>query len=386
VALVFRPASDHSVRLAYNRAFFTPNTNDLFLDLVADSVRFAGGALPFALRVYGVPKEGFHFRRDCGGLCMRSPFTPASLGGPGAYLPIDGTVLWSGIVDSLAARGLDLSGIPAPTTADVGTNVRLIDGLTGLPEPIETVADIPPLRPGITNEIELGYRGLVAGRVVVAAEAYFSRRSDFVGPLRIETPTAHFDSAGLANYLDNYLPVDSARFLAGLGARLPLGTISPEEARDPWDLIITNRNFGGVNLWGADFELGVLLAPGLGVYGTYSWTSKDLYPNLDNIADVALNAPANKAAARAEYYEPDGRYSAEVRMRWVAGFPVNSGVYVGAVESYAVADAQVGYRLPWTRRVLVTAAVQNIFDSRHTEFIGTPRIGRVLIARVRAEF
>ena len=83
-ALVMQPHPDHTVRLTYNRAFATPSVNNLFLDLLVDSISPPfGPALPFAVRASGVPTTGYTFRRDCNGVCMRSPFTPNSLGGPG---------------------------------------------------------------------------------------------------------------------------------------------------------------------------------------------------------------------------------------------------------------------------------------------------------------
>ena len=50
---------------------------------------------------------------------------------PGTYIPADVTLLWQGIVDTLATFGLDLRGIPAPATGDLTTQLLLLDGLTG---------------------------------------------------------------------------------------------------------------------------------------------------------------------------------------------------------------------------------------------------------------
>jgi iron complex outermembrane receptor protein len=390
-ALVIRPAEDHTVRLTYNRAFATPSTNDLFLDLIADSLPFG---LPFALRVYGVPASGFRFRRDCdGGLCMRSPFTPSGLGGPGTYLPTDATLLWGGLLDSLNASGLlaaagaqDLLLIPAPTSAQVGTNVLLLDGLTGTTSPVGTLADLPPLSSVTTNTIELGYRGIVGRRFLIGIDVWRTTKNNFIGPLRVETPGVYLDSASLAGYLGGFMPADRAAAVAALATQLPVGTVSPIEARDPWDLIITNRNFGDITLWGADLEAGAFLTRTVSVYATYSVTSDDVFANVDQIADIALNAPANKGSVRIEYRDDDVGVSAQLRGRYVAGFPVNSGVYVGAVESYGVVDAQIGYRLPWYRGLTLTVAAQNVLDRRHAEFVGTPRIGRLVTGRLRAEF
>ncbi|MDX1429085.1 MAG: TonB-dependent receptor, partial [Rhodothermales bacterium] len=79
--LVFTPSPNHRLRLTYNRAFESPRSSSLFLDLlVAESL----GPLPYGIRYRGVPSEtGFTYpTRDDGGLLMQSPFNPPSNGGP----------------------------------------------------------------------------------------------------------------------------------------------------------------------------------------------------------------------------------------------------------------------------------------------------------------
>ena len=220
----------------------------------------------------------------------------------------------------------------------------------------------------------------------MAADLYHSRIENFIGPLKIETPTAFFDRPSLENYLSNYLPADSARTLATLAQRLPVGTVSPIEARDPWDLLITYRNFGSVSLWGADVEVTVILTPELSARGTYSWVSEDLFPNLGGVADVALNAPASKGAFAVNYRRYGGGWHAEVRGRAQASFPVNSGIYVGEVSRFFVTDAVVGVRLVRVPDVSLTVSAQNVFDVSHREWVGAPRLGRLVLARMRAEF
>ncbi|MFQ6045964.1 MAG: TonB-dependent receptor domain-containing protein [Gemmatimonadales bacterium] len=397
-ALVLRPSGIHNLRLAYNRAFSTPTTNNLFLDLFADSLRAPTGiALPYAIRVTGVPSTGFTFKQTCGGPCMRSPFTPPALGGPGAWLPVEGTALWQAVVDSLLRLGVDFSGIPAPTPSDVATRLFLVDGLTGQRSPLDSLADIPPLRPAIWNTLELGYKGALSERVLIAVDLYRTRVTDFTGPLKIETPTAHFDSTTLANYLAQFVPPDSAATLAALAQLLPLGTVSPEEATEPWDLLITYRNFGDLTLYGADLEIAAILTPALTLRGNYSWVSDDFFIDAVTGDSVALNAPANKGSLAARYAAPDARIMAELRGRFVAGFPMNSGVYVDSVQSYTTVDAMLGYTLGAEPLTTVTVSAQNLigwqsgrpfalFDHRHREFVGAPALGRMVLARVRVSF
>jgi iron complex outermembrane receptor protein len=92
--------------------------------------------------------------------------------------------------------------------------------------------------------------------------------------------------------------------------------------------------------------------------------------------------------------------SAELRGRWVEGFPVASGVYVGRVKSYTVFDAQISYALPISRSTEVTLSAINlltfhenlagervsVFSGRHQEIVGAPEVGRLLMLRLRQSF
>ncbi|HET6700826.1 MAG TPA: TonB-dependent receptor, partial [Gemmatimonadaceae bacterium] len=119
-ALVFKADTGHTLRFTYNRAFNTPTTNNLFLDLIAQQIP------PYNVRTIGVPQTGLQFRRNCTAvngntLCMKSPFTPAGLGGPLTYLPPDVTNFWAVAQGIAAQAGVDISGVPRPTAAQVPT-------------------------------------------------------------------------------------------------------------------------------------------------------------------------------------------------------------------------------------------------------------------------
>jgi len=64
---------------------------------------------------------------------------------------------------------------------------------------------------------------------------------------------------------------------------------------------------------------------------------------------------------------------------------MNSGVYVGTVEGYTVLDANVAYRVPGYQGFIVSLTVNNVFDNRHQEFIGAPRMDRIGLLQVQYE-
>jgi len=78
VAIVYKAGRMHAMRFTYNRAYNSPPPSDLFRDMRTGGLP----GLPYALRSEARPRNGFTFRRDCNGLCMRSPFRTSASGPP----------------------------------------------------------------------------------------------------------------------------------------------------------------------------------------------------------------------------------------------------------------------------------------------------------------
>jgi outer membrane receptor for ferrienterochelin and colicins len=387
VAVVFKPTETQAIRASYNRAFSSPDANDLFLDIVAGEIALPGG-FGYAVRGTGVTKEGLHFRRDCQGqFCMRSPFAIAIGALPSQYLPADATVLWPAVVAYAQSQGIDLSGIPAPDAAQVGTRLARLDLTAVSPDFVDVdpseVLDIEGRGRTTTDALEAGYRGFVADRVGLTAELWVTRVSDVGGAQFVATPSVFFDEESLAAYLGGYMPADEAAELAAIIAQVPAGTISPQETPHPVDLLAVGPLGGAYTLWGVDVGVDVALTRELTVGGTFSWMSADTIPNIEVLGVAYLNASRNKASARLEYQHRALGLGAGVRGRYVRSFPVNNGVYAGTVDAYAVMDLTAGAVLPWWRAAAVTLTVQNLLDARHTEIVGAPELGRFFLMRLR---
>jgi len=264
-----------------------------------------------------------------------------------------------------------------------------LDISTGSFEPVTDAQDIPPLTSTIETVIELGYQAVIAERFSLGINLYRGWKDDWVGAERAETPNAFFDFGTLYAYLADYMPADSAAILATAIASLPAATVVPIEARDPYHVIVTYRNYGRIGYWGADLEAGAVIASGLAVRANYQWVDKNTFEATDaagTIETIPLNAPANRLAFSVLYRGERTGVHAEVRGRWVDSFPVRSGEYAGTVDAYTVLDALVGYRLPFARNVTLTLSALNLLDTDHVEFVGTPSIRRLITGSVRAEF
>lgn len=400
-AVVFEPVPQQSFRVTYNRAFSTPTTNNLFLDIVAGRIPIGQG-IGYDVRTRGTPESGFTFGRDCPGgfdegLCMFSPFVP------GQRLPANAALAWNTLLQALAPAELrpflPLLQSDAPPVATV---LRRFDPEEQTFVPDEGPTDISRIDPTITQTFEVGYKGLIGDRVLLAADVYRSDIEDFVTPLRVETPTVFLDPQTTAAFLQERLTplvMDGTltpqqlqgivtQLTQGL-AQVPIGTVVPDQA-DASDILLAYRNFGSMDLWGADFSAEVLLTDVLSLKGTYSWVSEECFDFDDDgtcqdLLDVALNAPQNKGSVGLRYDDPSRGLSAEAQARFVSEFVMNSGVFVGTVESYALVDANVEYRLPWTTGASLGVTAYNLFDNEHREFVGAPELGRIVMARLRYE-
>lgn len=444
VALALQPHDDHNIRLTYNRAFNTPGTSNLFLDILSTENPFQVG---IDIRAQGVPSDtGFTFKRSADGRPeFRSPFSPLGAN----YIPLDSpeftNLMWNvartAVLDAatpLFEAGLAAQGFPAETiealsaafnnvipqqVTGVKNVLRSLDPQTASFVDVDDVHDVDPLKPTITQTYEVGYKGILLDRLSFSADVYHSRISNFIAPLFVETPNVFLDAetlsaslgqqigAALADpqniILDQALLAFDSPNLGGNGngsaidelvtmfvagtenngaAYIPFGTVTPEQAVDPNAVLLTYRNYGDISLNGLDLNFTFFLTPSWSVGANYSYVSEDLFENVDGIGDIALNAPKNKFGAEVQYINANLGLGVGLRARYAQGFPVQSGVYVGEVESYWTLDLNAGYDIPLGPKPRLSLTVQNLLDHKHQQFVGTPEIGRLAIARLTQTF
>ncbi len=405
-ALVFRPAEAQNFRLSFNRAFSTPTSTNLFLDIVAQRLSFGDVSLG-DVRALGVPAGGFSFSRGCeatGGLmgyCMRSVFAP------GQVLPANAVALWPALLQLLPALDPNLALIvplladpgSAPGDPAVGTIFKTLDLEVGDFVPGGGPADIGDLTSTIYNTFEVGYKGLLGDRVLLAADLYYSQVENFVGPLSPVTPAVFFEQAGVADFLRHRLaPLLQAGILsdativeiAANAAALPLGMVTPDQVDTP-DVFLTYRNFGDVDYIGADLAAEILVSDRFQLNANYSFVSEECFDfnNDDSCGssqDIALNAPSHKGSLGFTWDDRSSGFTAQGRIRVTDGFPMNSGAYIGDVDGYGVIDASIGYRIAALPAAQISLSANNLLNNVHREFVGAPEIGRLVVTRLRYDF
>ena len=235
VALAFQPNDDHNIRVTYNRAFRTPGTSNLFLDILSRENPFMVG---IDIRAQGVPSEtGFTFKRSVDGRPeFRSPFSPSG----DNFIPLDSpaftNVMWNVartaimseakpvfeaglaaqqfpelIITSLSEGFEDLIPMQIEGVKNVlrSVNLKYNPEAEDSTEPpfidVEDVNDVDPLKPTITQTYEVGYKGIILNRLAFSADVYHSRINNFIAPLAVETPNVFLDAPTLGASLSQQI-------------------------------------------------------------------------------------------------------------------------------------------------------------------------------------
>ena len=439
-ALVLKPRAGHSMRVTFNRSFSSPTPATYYLDLVA-------ATLPGStIRVRGRgAADGFTFEHNPAylGIGATTDLVASSLlpGMEGAPVPVGldtGAIyglLYQGLAAipdadlaaMLAAAGLNLTepliaalktGLHPDNTQVSGfspgvlgilnlstLNMELGDG---------NLPDIDPIRQTVSRSIEVGYKGLLGEKVLLAIDGYYARRKNFIGSLQTRTPFVLVPSLGTDLVRDIKTGLDGNAVIAGSlalfnltteqaaqllvdlaggdlpSATTPVAIVQPVEnnagvGQTP-EIMLSYPNFGNISYLGADLSLQVLASEYLSLFGNMSWLSDNYFDasEVGNASgqdvELSMNSPSFKFKLGGEY-RAGGGWSVNLSGRYINGFKVLSGPYVGDVESYFVLDLGGGYafRNSGLRADLV---VNNLLDSSHREFVGAPKLGRIAIGRL----
>ena len=134
-----------------------------------------------------------------------------------------------------------------------------------------------------------------------------------------------------------------------------------------------------------DFSLSFDLNRTWSMGGNYSYISKNIFrKSEDLLQDILLNSPRNKASIFLQYNNDRIGLASHSRGRYVDAFDMY-GPFLGTrVSSYIIFDQHLMLSLTASTRIILT--VQNIFDNRHIEFVGAPKLGRLALLRMTHTF
>ncbi|HEX2201645.1 MAG TPA: TonB-dependent receptor [Longimicrobium sp.] len=250
-----------------------------------------------------------------------------------------------------------------------------------------TFATYDPLVPEENQTWELGYKGILNGRLFLDVVGYYSRFENFLSPL-----VTIADPLGLGLVR----PAGERTFAfdgAGQEIKNPAG-LSP--------LVLTYYNLGRATLYGTDVGVNYVWNRHFNLKGTVSLMElKDVEVPENRVEATALNSPVAKWTLGAAVHDI-GAFHGGATLRHVTGYQFRSGINAGKIPTFNTLDVNVGYRLPrW--RSSINVGVSNLFTCRsndptipdegaecgfgvkHTEMINMPAIGSMLYVGVKVD-
>ncbi|NNF01974.1 MAG: TonB-dependent receptor, partial [Bacteroidia bacterium] len=444
-AIVYKPTPRHTVRGTYNRAFSSPTSLNLFLDLSNGqhpvhgfNIRGIGNpdgydyligddSQPQYLNLWTYNAVGPQYQNLTD--MSSNPFFFQNLQNVMVSLFIEASgqepFVVTGLVNSLfAGIGGDTGTIVnAGLTAFNFLNV--LDDTTGNPSNIlwngngdvSSLDNLNKIESSITQTIEFGYKGVIADKLFLTADVFYTKISNFTSPLTLASPTVGFspedllvafgpgepggilyDNAAdaysfLGNTLDgnpaygsdiaNGTVYDELVFLFQLlNAQVPSGIITPDDDKVNNDAILTYINLGDVDIFGADVSFNYYMEYGqheMNIGGSGSFVNKGTIPLAG--ADggrISLNAPKYKSSLSFTHQLTNIGFGYGLNWRWQDAYFASSAVYVGDVETANFVDLNMNYRPNWSKNTVFNIDVTNILATgsfiteKHQRFPGTP--------------
>tara|TARA_Y100000590_G_scaffold87238_2_gene97812 strand:- start:5574 stop:9770 length:4197 start_codon:yes stop_codon:yes gene_type:complete len=358
IGLVYKPKENQNFRLTWAKAFNTPSNQALFLDIYVARVSI--------FKVYARGADGgYVFPRDS----LSSPY----------YFDI--TSFNYETVDTSESIFFYPSTDPR------------ISGFYG-----QSVMDLPEIEAENVTSWEFGYKGRLNKRIFGTIDLYTSHYTSFVSPVTFITPIViekwvlekDYNNDGIMNTindLENNIINDQEDYdesfdywrsgIQGVTAMDTIPGYSPP-------VVVGYINYGEVDMWGTDASLTYFINREWTLDLTYSHLGLTEFYNPITKNKDPINAPRNKAGFKLQYNPRRWPITGSLNARYVGGFNWSSGIYYGAIDPYIIYDFHAGYEINKYAKINLT--VNNLFNHFHTEIIGGPSLGRIVLFRLQTKF
>ena len=358
IGLVHRPKENQNFRLTWARAFNTPTNQALFLDIFVTKVS--------VFKVYAQGADGgYVFPRD-------------STGSPYWYNPYEGLYA------------------PVDTSNSIyfypSTDPK-IEGFYGM-----EVKDLPEIKPEIVNSWEFGYKGRLNNRLFGTLDIYTSHYSSFVSPVTFITPIVIEKSVLETDYNGD----GALNTIEDISSNNIVDQEDYDESFDHWrgglkgvtamdtvpgyipPVVVGYINYGEVDMWGFDASLTALINLEWSFDVNYSYLGMNEFLNPITNAMDPINAPQHKMGLKLQYNSRKLPITGSLNARYVDGFKWSSGIYFGDIKPYTLFDIHLGYE--FTKSLKANFTITNLLNHRHTQIIGGPSLGRVMLLRLQTTF
>ena len=207
-------------------------------------------------------------------------------------------------------------------------------------------------KPESSNSFEVGYKGLIAKKLLIDVYAYWATYKDFIGGVNV-IQSNNGSPAGLI----------------GLNPNFTQGIAS--QTRNIYSVSVNQTADVKVNGWGASAEY--LLPRNYSISGNiYSDMIGDLpvgFVSYFNTPKYRVNLTLNNSG-----FGKDNRFGFSAVYRWTDTFFYEGTFGVGQIPSNQTLDAMVSYKLPKTKS-LIKVGGTNIMNKYYRTGWGNPQIG-----------
>ncbi len=224
-----------------------------------------------------------------------------------------------------------------------------------------------PVKPEKVKSVEVGYKSLVANKLLIDAVYYYNLYTDFITQIGLvksaEVTQNEVD--------DNTDGVNDDEFYTTLGNPYYLSMLLGSSANTY--SIYTNLN-KQVTAQGAALGLTYNLPNGYLVGANYNWNKflSERNPNVLN----EFNTPEHKFNVTFGNRKLTERLGFNVSYRWQSEFRWESSFAIGDVPAYSNIDAQISYRLKEIKS-MVRIGGSNILNNYYYQSLGGPNIGGI---------
>ena len=185
--------------------------------------------------------------------------------------------------------------------------------------------------------------------------------------------------------MDNNIIADSEdldisldKWLSGLNGI----TAMEETSGSTPPVVVGFINYGEVDLWGLDASLAIFLSREWSLNLTYSHLGMNEFLNPITNAYDPINAPKHKAGMQLQYIPRRLPMNFTLNARYVDAFRWSSGIYYGQIDAYTIFDLHSGYE--FNDKLKLNLTINNVLNHRHTEIMGGPEMGQMIVLRLQA--
>jgi outer membrane receptor protein involved in Fe transport len=234
------------------------------------------------------------------------------------------------------------------------------------------------LRVETVQGYEVGYKGLLGHRGVIAVDLYVSQMNDFVTNLLPGANPAYGAWTAPAA-----VPATARAGLEG-AVRGAVGAGLTRLADGSTAFVVSLGNAGRADEWGTDIAAGYQLTDALTVEATYSYFNATVDASSMVPGDSILpNSPSNMGNVSLTYRRSGGT-DVTLSTRLVEAFAWRGGIFSGRVPARQVVDLTAGRDLNAHTRLQIAAT--NLLDQRRYEVFGGSVVGRRLLGSVSLRF